>query len=96
VAETPWHGRVHVRTGRTRGHGPSWAAGMWALPFKFFSKSAQTLKFKTKVFPMSKIHQILQVDSMKYQEKLYFLDKLENLVELKVINSGTNSDLNFL
>jgi hypothetical protein len=50
------HGYVHARTGRPGGHGPSWATGKRALPFKFFSKSAQNLKLKTKVFPMSKIH----------------------------------------
>jgi hypothetical protein len=27
-------------------------------------------------FPMSKIHQLLQVDSLKHKEKLYCLDQL--------------------
>jgi hypothetical protein len=31
-----------MRAGWTCGHGPSWAAGTRAIPFKFFLKSAQT------------------------------------------------------
>jgi hypothetical protein len=44
---------------------------------------------------MTKISQILQVDSFKHKEKLYFLDQLQNPTGLQVINSGTNSNLNF-
>jgi hypothetical protein len=80
--------------GWTHGHGPLWAVGMRALPFKFFSKSAQILKFKMKVFPISKIHKHLQVDCFKHMEKLNFLDQLPNPTGLKVINSRTNSNLN--
>jgi hypothetical protein len=50
----------------------------------------QTLKFKLVSFPMSKIGQILQVDSLKHGKKLYFLDQLQNPIGLQVINSGTN------
>jgi hypothetical protein len=57
----------------THGHGPSWATGKWALPLKLFSKLTQSLKFKTKVFPMSKDTQILPVDSLKHKEQLSLL-----------------------
>jgi histidinol phosphatase-like PHP family hydrolase len=40
-------------------------------------------------FPMSKIHQILQFGSLKYKEKLYFLEKLQNPTGLQVKHSGT-------
>jgi hypothetical protein len=43
---------------------------------------------------MSKIHQILQVNSLKHKEKLYILDKLQNTRGLHVTNSRTNSNLN--
>jgi hypothetical protein len=62
--------------------------------FKLFSKPAQILKFKTKVFPMSKNTQILQVNNLKHEEQLYFLDQLQNSSELHVTNSGTNLNLN--
>jgi hypothetical protein len=94
VDESLQHARVCACSGQTRGHGPSWATGTRALPFKFFSKSAQILKFKMMVFPMSKIHLSVQVDSLKHKEVLYFLDQLQNPKGLKVINSGTNSNLN--
>jgi hypothetical protein len=55
---------------------------------------AQTLKFELVSFLMSKIHQLLQVDSLKHKEKVYILYQLRNLTGLQVINSGTNSNLN--
>jgi hypothetical protein len=54
----------------TRADGPSLAASKRASPLKtfpFISKSAQTLKFKTKVFLMSKNTQILQVGNLKHK-----------------------------
>jgi hypothetical protein len=42
----------------------------------------------------TKILQILQVNSLKYKEKLYFLDQLQNPTGLQVINVETNSNLN--
>jgi hypothetical protein len=36
----------------------------------------------------------LQIDSLKHNEKLYFLDQLQNAKGLQVKNSGTNSKLN--
>jgi hypothetical protein len=44
---------------------------------------------------MSTIYQILPVNSLEHKEQLYFLDQLQNPTELQVINSGTNSNLNF-
>jgi hypothetical protein len=43
---------------------------------------------------MSKNGQILQIDRLKHNEKLYFLDQLQNGTGLQVKNSGTNSKLN--
>jgi hypothetical protein len=54
----------------------------------------QTLKYELVTFPLSKILQIMPVDSLKYKEQLYFLDQLKNPSGLHVINSGTNSNLN--
>jgi hypothetical protein len=42
---------------------------------------------------MSKLCQILQVDSWGHKEKFLFLDQLQNLKGLQVINSGTKSKL---
>jgi hypothetical protein len=52
------------------------------------------LKFKTKVFPMSKICQTWQVDSLKYREQLSILAQQKIPSGLQVTNSGTNSNLN--
>jgi hypothetical protein len=62
------------------------------LYFQSFS-IIQTLKFKLVPFLMSKIGQILQVDGLTHREELYFLDQLQNLIGLQVINFGTNSNL---
>jgi hypothetical protein len=40
--------------------------------FKLFSKSTQTMKFKTKIFPMSRNTQILQVNSLKIGNNFTF------------------------
>jgi hypothetical protein len=52
------------------------------------------LKFKMKVFPMSKNTQILHVDSLKHKKQLYFLDELQIPSLFHVTNSGTYSNLN--
>jgi hypothetical protein len=61
----------------TRSHGPSWAAGKRALPLKLFSKLTKYLRFKTKVFPMSKNTQILQDDILKHKKQLSLLAQLQ-------------------
>jgi hypothetical protein len=57
---------------------------------ELFSKSARTLKFKMKVFVMSNNTKILQVDSLKHREQVYFLDQLQNPSGFQVTNSRTN------
>jgi hypothetical protein len=52
------------------------------------------LKFKMKVFPMSKNTQILEIDSLKHKEQLSFLAQLQIPSGLQVTNSRTNSNLN--
>jgi hypothetical protein len=61
VTEPPRHAcmRACAHGGWTRSHGPSWTAGTWALPTQTLLKLSQPLKFKMKVFPMSKNTQIL-------------------------------------
>jgi hypothetical protein len=53
-----------------------------------------TLKFESVTFLMSKIQQILQVNSLKHKEELYFFSQLQIPSWLHVTNSGTNSNLN--
>jgi hypothetical protein len=53
------------------------------------------LKFELVSFSVSKILQILHVDSLKHSKQLYFLYQLQNPNGLHVINSRTNSHLNF-
>jgi hypothetical protein len=95
VAKPLQHGcvRAHALAGHAA-MGCRGPAGTQAVPFKFFSKSAQNLKFKTILFLMSKIRQILQVDSLKHMEKFYFLEPLQNPTRLNIINLRTNSNLN--
>jgi hypothetical protein len=64
------------------------------LYFQSFSISP-TLKLELLSFLMYKILQILQVGSLKHKAQLYILDQLQNPIGLQVINSGTNSNLNF-
>jgi hypothetical protein len=52
------------------------------------------LNFELVYLPMSKIHLLLEVGSLKHKEQLYVLAQLQNLNGLQVINSGTNSNLN--
>jgi hypothetical protein len=65
----------HVYAGRTRNHGPSWAAGKRALGCLLNNQrfsNVQNLKFKNVTFPMSKIHQTSQGDSLKHKEQLSY------------------------
>jgi hypothetical protein len=63
--------------------------------FQSFSIT-RSFKFELVSFPMSKIQQILQVDIFTHKEKLYFVDQLQNPTGLQGLNSGTNSNRNFL
>jgi hypothetical protein len=89
--------RAHGRAlAGTRGHGLSWAAGKRALALKISLNFKISTNFIIQIgdLSMSKIHQSLQVYSLKYKEKLYFLDQHQNPRGLQVTNSGTNSNLN--
>jgi hypothetical protein len=44
----------------------------------------QTLKSKLVIFPMSKLHQFLQVDILEHKEKLSFLAQLKIPQDLKL------------
>jgi hypothetical protein len=55
----------------------------------------QILKFESVCFPVSKILKILQVNSIKHTDQLYFLAQLQISSGLQVTNSGINSNLNF-
>jgi hypothetical protein len=73
VIEPPLRGHVHVHAlaeHTAMGHRGPLARGPY--PLKLFSNLSHHLKFKTKVFPMSKNTHILQVDSLKYREQLPF------------------------
>jgi hypothetical protein len=53
-----------------------------------------SLKFELVSLPMSKILQILQIDSLRDKKELYFLDQLQNPIVLRGINYGTHSNSN--
>jgi hypothetical protein len=54
--------------------------------FSDFSRFSnfQTLKSKLVIFPMSKLHQFLQVDILEHKEKLSFLAQLKIPQDLKL------------
>jgi hypothetical protein len=68
-----------------------------ACPYFIISRIFNHLNFEIPIggLPYSTIYQILPVNSLEHKEQLYFLDQLQNPTELQVINSGTNSNLNF-
>jgi hypothetical protein len=65
--------------------------------FRFFSRFSnnQILKSKMVAFLLSNVHQNLNRDILKHNEQLSFLSQLRIPSEFKVINSRTNSKLNF-
>jgi hypothetical protein len=81
---------------RTRGYGPMWATGKRARHWFFFQNFKTSTNFVIQFcdFPLSKIHQNLNRDSMKHNEQLSFLSQLRIPPEFKVINSRTISKLN--
>jgi hypothetical protein len=75
------------------------AVGHWQVDpvaFLIFLRFSifQTLKLKTMIFPMCKIHQIVYRDSWKDKEQLSFLAQLQIPSGFQVTISGTNSNLN--
>jgi hypothetical protein len=87
-----WHAvtvppRCHrVHTGWTSGHGPSWAAGKQALDCLLNNQrfsNVQTLKFENVSFPMSKIHQTSQGDSLKHKEQISYWPNFKFPQDLK-------------
>jgi hypothetical protein len=97
VAEPPWRRRACVGA-RWPGHVVTHAGWLTSGPStaSYIIKDFQTSNFEIQKcdFPMSKIHQTSQGDSLKYKEQLYLLGQLQVPSGFHVINSGINLNLN--
>jgi hypothetical protein len=71
-----------------------WQVGPGSISYFQRFSITRTLKFESMTFPVPKIHQILQVDSLKHKEQLYMFVQLQIPSGLQVTNFWTNSNLN--